>query len=269
MNRDIAAPFCALPDHEVVCVGDGAEAVAMAGADDYDVVLMDVRMPGMDGLEATRRIRGRPRCPQGSPVRRRLDGAEFLEQIEECRRAGMDGHLAKPFTLEILERRRFGGGDRRAGRRPRVMRLAMDASRGLGGRGADTHGRRAVASSRQSYGASPLSATAAFLSAGAVTSYCGPSRSVVRRSLRSRTPGSMAANRRPGRPMAHALTGSAGMFGFERLATVARQFEHSVQSKASDAQELANGLAAAIEVSLLEMLDPVQDAATTAFEHTT
>ena len=101
MNRDIACSFLRAAGHRVASAKGGEEAVAAVGAEDYDAVLMDVRMPGVDGLEATRRIRALAGSRGLVPVVA-LTAQAFAEQIEECRRAGMSGHLVKPFALDTL-----------------------------------------------------------------------------------------------------------------------------------------------------------------------
>jgi PAS domain S-box-containing protein len=101
INRDIACSFLRAAGHNVVSATGGAEAVAAAGRADYDAVLMDVRMPGVDGLEATRRIRALEGSRGLVPVVA-LTAQAFGEQIEDCRRAGMSGHLVKPFALDTL-----------------------------------------------------------------------------------------------------------------------------------------------------------------------
>lgn len=78
---------------------DGTQAVEMTGRRDYDLVLMDLNMPKMDGLEATRRIRHR----DGPGTRIiALTANAFAEDREVCREAGMDDFVAKPVTLEAL-----------------------------------------------------------------------------------------------------------------------------------------------------------------------
>ena len=101
MNRDIAGSYLRAAGHKVTCVESGAEAIAAIKTTAFDVVLMDVRMPEMDGLETTRRIREfagtRGRVPIVAFTAR-----AFTEQVLECREAGMDNHLAKPFTPDTL-----------------------------------------------------------------------------------------------------------------------------------------------------------------------
>ncbi|WP_439594960.1 EAL domain-containing protein [Falsiroseomonas sp.] len=90
--------------HSVELVADGAaavEAVARAPGS-YDAVLMDVQMPGMDGLEATRRIRALPGQIGHLPILAVTAGA-FREDIAACHEAGMDGHVEKPIRVATLE----------------------------------------------------------------------------------------------------------------------------------------------------------------------
>jgi signal transduction histidine kinase/ActR/RegA family two-component response regulator len=101
MNRDIASAFLHAGGHEAICVETGAAAVAAVAAGAFDVVLMDVCMPGMDGLEATRRIRALPGPGREVPIVA-LTAQVFTEQIDQCREAGMDSHLAKPFSYDSL-----------------------------------------------------------------------------------------------------------------------------------------------------------------------
>ena len=101
LNRSIAREFLQRAGHDVVCVNDGAAAVAAASDDTFDVILMDVRMPGMNGLEATRLIRLLP-APRGTACVVAVTAQAFAQQIETCRQAGMDLHLSKPFTEAVL-----------------------------------------------------------------------------------------------------------------------------------------------------------------------
>jgi CheY-like chemotaxis protein len=79
---------------------DGIKAVGMAEAGAYDAILMDMQMPGMDGLEATRRIRA------GSPNRRTpiiaMTANAFADDRARCLAAGMDDFLSKPFVPNAL-----------------------------------------------------------------------------------------------------------------------------------------------------------------------
>ena len=101
MNRDIAGSFLRAAGYEVICVEGGAEAITAAANADFDVVLMDLRMPEMDGLEATRRIRALEGSRGQVPVVA-LTAHALTEQIAECREAGMNRYLAKPFNADTL-----------------------------------------------------------------------------------------------------------------------------------------------------------------------
>jgi len=101
MNRDIAGAFLLATGHEVAYAEGGLEAVAAVATMDFDLVLMDVRMPEVDGLEATRRIRALGGVRGGVPIVA-MTAQAFTEQVRECRKAGMDGHVTKPFTPERL-----------------------------------------------------------------------------------------------------------------------------------------------------------------------
>jgi hypothetical protein len=81
---------------------DGAEAVACAESADYDLILMDIRMPLMDGYAATRAIR-RLRGPRGRTPIIAMTASVMPGDEELCMEAGMDGHLAKPLDrMQLL-----------------------------------------------------------------------------------------------------------------------------------------------------------------------
>ena len=101
INRDIASAFLSAGGHEVICAETGEAAIAALQEAAFDVVLMDVCMPGMDGLEATRRIRALPDRCRSVPIVA-LTAQAFAEQIRTCHVAGMNSHISKPFTYESL-----------------------------------------------------------------------------------------------------------------------------------------------------------------------
>jgi len=94
-NRLVAAKMLQEFDVQTATACDGAEAVAAATRFDYDVILMDVRMPEMDGLQATRAIRSRGgRLANVAIVA--FTANAYLDDINACRDAGMNGFVAKP-----------------------------------------------------------------------------------------------------------------------------------------------------------------------------
>jgi two-component system CheB/CheR fusion protein len=81
----------------------GLEGIAKARSGRPDVVLCDIGLPGIDGHEVARRIRADPEL--GSIHLIALSGYALPEDVERSRRAGFEDHLAKPPSLEVLERR--------------------------------------------------------------------------------------------------------------------------------------------------------------------
>jgi CheY-like chemotaxis protein len=81
-------------------VADGAAAVEIATTDQWEAILMDCQMPGMDGFEATRQIRARQ---QGRPLPIiALTANAMPENRDACLAAGMDDFIAKPIRQEEL-----------------------------------------------------------------------------------------------------------------------------------------------------------------------
>ena len=85
----------------LITVADGKEAVETVRGGDIDLVLMDIQMPGMDGLTATRAIRALNEPVSTTPIIG-LTADALPEQMAACRAAGMDGHAAKPIVLVSL-----------------------------------------------------------------------------------------------------------------------------------------------------------------------
>jgi PAS domain S-box-containing protein len=97
--------------------GNGLEALAALRRQPYDVVLMDVQMPEMDGLEAARRIR-RDWPEESRPRVVALTASALREDREQCRAAGMDDYLAKPVQGPQLQEAIIRCGRWAAERRP-------------------------------------------------------------------------------------------------------------------------------------------------------
>lgn len=103
MNREIGSAFLRHSGHVAVCADNALAGIAAAATDDFDVILMDVQMPGIDGLEATRRIRALPGPRARVPIVA-LTAQAFAAQVQACLPAGMKFHLGKPFTpAQLLE----------------------------------------------------------------------------------------------------------------------------------------------------------------------
>ncbi|CAA7612459.1 Signal transduction histidine kinase [Candidatus Terasakiella magnetica] len=101
VNQAVALGFLAQGDHRVSVANDGAEAVVMATTGNFDLILMDMQMPKIDGLEATRRIRALP-PPVGAIPIIALTANAMREDLDRCTAAGMNAHVPKPVEVEQL-----------------------------------------------------------------------------------------------------------------------------------------------------------------------
>jgi TMAO reductase system sensor TorS len=101
VNQQVALGLLRRQGHDVDIAADGEAAVEAVRARSYDVVLMDVRMPRLDGLEATRRIRGLAAPRNRVPVIA-LTASVLPEETDRFLAAGMDGYLPKPIDPAAL-----------------------------------------------------------------------------------------------------------------------------------------------------------------------
>ena len=97
VNQQIITAMIENHGHRVTAVGHGAAAVAGARSGEFDVILMDIQMPVMDGLAAARAIRAAEAAEnrRATPIIG-LTANAMSEEVARCRDAGMDAHVAKP-----------------------------------------------------------------------------------------------------------------------------------------------------------------------------
>ena len=99
-NQQVAKAILKIAGLDVVVAANGIEAVEKATTEPFDVVLMDIQMPKLDGFEATRRIRQHPGC-QSLPIIAMTAYATHDER-DRMLAAGMDDHVAKPIDIKTL-----------------------------------------------------------------------------------------------------------------------------------------------------------------------
>ena len=101
LNREIARTMLEAAGCEVAEASGGVEAVELVQVQRFDVVLMDLQMPELDGLDATRLIRSLGHDAATTPVIA-MTANVLPEQVKACLDAGMDGHVGKPFRRDEL-----------------------------------------------------------------------------------------------------------------------------------------------------------------------
>jgi CheY-like chemotaxis protein/HPt (histidine-containing phosphotransfer) domain-containing protein len=217
----VIGSFLTAAGHEVLLAVGGREAVQIASEQSLDLVLMDVRMPEMDGLEATRLIRALPHERGRVPILA-LTAYTFVYQVAQCREAGMDGHVTKPVNYTALVR-------------------AIDAAVARSPQKWPTEGEAEPIADE----ALPLldrevlDDTLAFLPSGDAMSSLRSLQGCMQRMLR-------LLEQRAATPLlldaAHTLASTAGMFGFSALSATMRHFETVTAEGAPEAEALAHRL---------------------------
>jgi len=215
----VIGAFLRAAGHEVVLAESGQGAVRLVSEQLFDVILMDLRMPQMDGLEATRHIRAMP-APRGWTPILALTAYTFPEQVAECREAGMDGHIAKPVEYATL------------------VRAIADAITG-------------VSSNWSSHSPAPPPAAASAppgfdrVVYGQMLEFLPPDEVVANlQLLRAQEEQILELLDQPAAPellaeTAHTLASAAGMFGFSALSTVSRNFQQALALEAPETDQLA------------------------------
>ena len=103
INQTLARAVLEAAGHSVDIVGDGAAAVRAVEEGSYDLVLMDIQMPGMDGITATRAIRRLTTASARVPIVA-MTANVLPDEVSGFAAAGMDGHVGKPFNrTELIE----------------------------------------------------------------------------------------------------------------------------------------------------------------------
>ena len=218
LNQRLAVALLEAAGHTVDIVEDGALAVAAVARNAYDLVLMDVQMPGMDGVAATRAIRAASGRRSKVPIVA-MTANVFPDQVRGFRDAGMDDHIGKPLSRIQLQRTVA-----------RWIASSPDAPLPV------------VAPTAAPDPTSPFDG-AAYLD---LVAHLGPERldDVLTRfavSLAQRFAGgeARAATVRRWRADAHVVQSVAGMLGLAELAQQCRAFEAAVPGSDEQAERLA------------------------------
>jgi hypothetical protein len=224
-NQLVAATWLRRAGHRVDVAGNGFEAVAAVSERPYDIVFMDVFMPEMDGIEATRRIRALP-GPEGRTPVIALTANVMAGDRERFLEAGMNGLLAKPVTGRSLvdTLARFAGAPPDTAEPPPALPAPV-AAPPPGPADLDTE-----AFDRMARG----------LPAETVVMLVETCVSELRTRLRQLVQAAAVGNVEAVGKEAHAISGSAANYGLALLAVRAKEVERAV--RAGRAQEALAGV---------------------------
>jgi len=103
VNQEVIIRALQKMGHTPVLAQTGKEALALASAEKFDLIIMDVQMPEMDGLAATRAIRGREKDSGTHLPIFAMTAHAMKGDRERCLEAGMDGYISKPLRFSDIE----------------------------------------------------------------------------------------------------------------------------------------------------------------------
>ncbi|TYQ31265.1 response regulator [Pseudanabaena sp. UWO310] len=104
VNQKVAMRVLKHLGYEADIVGNGQEAIAAIADKAYDLILMDIQMPEMDGIQATKHIRDRENASQSPPIAIVAMTANATDDDQNiCRDAGMSDYISKPIQIDKLK----------------------------------------------------------------------------------------------------------------------------------------------------------------------
>lgn len=220
INLEIVGEMLATAGHSVSVASNGPSAIAAYREQRHDLILMDVQMPDMDGLETTRRIRELDAAAGEVPVIA-LTANVFSQQVASYREAGMNDHLGKPFhrTALLAMVERWG-----------AIRARPDTTLAETGESVATPAETVVDIACQNE-------LAALVGPDKMSDLLSKLSQDLRLRLRSVEPSSL-------RDDAHSITSAAGLLGFTELSAAARAVQQAVDCEADVAPPLMRLLAA-------------------------
>ncbi len=201
VNRLAAAAMLRRAGHAVVTAEDGPAAVAAAHGERFDLILMDLGLPGFDGDEAVRRIRSHPAVGRKVPILM-LTATATPAGLKRCEGCGADGVLSKPLRLDALEAALRGA-------------LPADAAGNAGQ--PDTIDPAAIAQMR------------ALLPAGRAAELVAKTASTLRQYRADLTGAWAAGDRKAAAALAHKVAGVAGQYGCVALRRAAHALEAALE----------------------------------------
>lgn len=200
INLEIVAGMLSSAGHRVTVATSGPEAITAYREQRHDLILMDVQMPDMDGLDTTRHLRRIDAEARAVPIIA-LTANVFAQQIESYRRAGMNDHIGKPFhkeaLLEMVARWTAGAPPEERSEAAQERPAVMDRS--------------------------ALQELAGLIGTDKVQDLLRRFRDELSQRLCDTSPALLKAD-------AHAIVSTAGLLGFSILAAAARRVEQIVEA---------------------------------------